>query len=72
MAHTLKFIATLQHIFAGDREGPQRNPLCAKIFKDTGHCSGKPASSVILEVAEKYSFLAAALKAKYVIEPSTE
>lgn len=70
-AHTLKFIASLQHTFASDREGPQRNPLCAKFLKNTGHNVGRPTKSVILEAAEKYAFLASALKAKYVIvEPS--
>ncbi|PZR43628.1 MAG: hypothetical protein DI537_61905, partial [Stutzerimonas stutzeri] len=63
--HSLKFVATLQHVLAHEGSA-QQNPLLARIDVRAGHGAGKPTAKVIAEVADLYSFAAAATKARWV------
>jgi prolyl oligopeptidase len=50
--HSHKFIATLQHVQAGER------PALARIEVDTGHGFGKPLALIASEWADLLAFAA--------------
>ncbi|HEY4219991.1 MAG TPA: prolyl oligopeptidase family serine peptidase, partial [Myxococcota bacterium] len=54
-AHSLKFAATLQSAQAGDA------PVLLRVDVKAGHGAGKPTEKVIEELADRWSFLRAAL-----------
>ncbi|KAK5879962.1 hypothetical protein CesoFtcFv8_023035 [Champsocephalus esox] len=62
--HSLKFIATLQHIVG--RSSKQTNPLFILVDTKSGHGAGKPTSKVIQEVADTYAFIARCLNISWV------
>ncbi|XP_061843326.2 prolyl endopeptidase isoform X1 [Nerophis lumbriciformis] len=62
--HSLKYIATLQHIVG--RDAKQVNPLFILVDTKSGHGAGKPTSKVIQEVADTYAFIARCLKISWV------
>ena len=51
--HSLKFIATLQHVAGGRSE----NPLLVRVETRAGHGMGKPVSKLIEETADTFGFL---------------
>lgn len=62
--HSLKFVATLQHVLGARKS--QTNPLLARVEVRAGHGAGKPTAKVIAELADLYSFAAAASGARWV------
>ncbi|KAM8832340.1 prolyl endopeptidase [Spinachia spinachia] len=62
--HSLKYIATLQHIVG--RDPKQTNPLFILVDTKSGHGAGKPTSKVIQEVADTYAFIARCLNISWV------
>lgn len=55
-AHTLKFVATLQHTYEGD------NPILMRIERKAGHGFGKPLTKVIEDLAYKFAFISQMLE----------
>uniref|UniRef100_A0A4W3HPQ4 Prolyl endopeptidase n=1 Tax=Callorhinchus milii TaxID=7868 RepID=A0A4W3HPQ4_CALMI len=62
--HSLKFIATLQHIVG--RSPRQTNPLFIYVDTKAGHGAGKPTAKVIQEVSDMYAFIAETLSLKWI------
>jgi prolyl oligopeptidase len=58
-AHSLKYLASLQHA------NPESGPFLGRIEVNAGHGAAKPTSKVIAEAADTYSFLACALGATW-------
>ncbi|KAF8702461.1 hypothetical protein HU200_032839 [Digitaria exilis] len=58
-SHTLKFLATMQHVLRAGAEGsPQTNPIIARIERKSGHGCGRPTQKIIDEAADRYAFAA--------------
>ncbi|EES11262.1 prolyl endopeptidase [Sorghum bicolor] len=59
-SHTLKFLATMQHVLRAGAEGgsPQTNPIIARIERNSGHCCGRSTQKIIDEAADRYAFAA--------------
>lgn len=58
-SHTLKFLATMQHVLRPGAEGsPQTNPVVARIERKSGHCCGRSTQKIIDEAADRYAFAA--------------
>ncbi|XP_062185662.1 uncharacterized protein LOC133889199 [Phragmites australis] len=58
-SHTLKFLATMQHVLRADAEGsPQTNPIIARIERKSGHGCGRSTQKIIDEAADRYAFAA--------------
>ncbi|XP_075058950.1 prolyl endopeptidase [Mixophyes fleayi] len=62
--HSLKFIATLQHIVG--RSPQQTNPLLIHVDTKAGHGAGKPTAKVIEEVSDTFAFIAQCLNLSWV------
>ncbi|KAG0457008.1 hypothetical protein HPP92_022165 [Vanilla planifolia] len=57
--HSLKLLATLQHVLCTSLEnGPQKNPIIARIDRKSGHGAGRPTQKMIEEAADRYGFVA--------------
>eukprot|EP00803_Ostreobium_quekettii_P007603 evm.model.scf_98.5 EVM.evm.TU.scf_98.5 scf_98:31915-34323(+) len=65
--HTHKLLATLQHVLAGKPDSLQRNPLIARIEVKVGHGAGRATDKIIEEETDVVGFMAAALKAKWIL-----
>uniref|UniRef100_A0A0A9HN74 Peptidase S9 prolyl oligopeptidase catalytic domain-containing protein n=1 Tax=Arundo donax TaxID=35708 RepID=A0A0A9HN74_ARUDO len=58
-SHTLKFLATMQHVLRAGAEGsPQTNPIIARIERKSGHGCGRSTQKIIDEAADRYAFAA--------------
>ncbi|CAD6259997.1 unnamed protein product [Miscanthus lutarioriparius] len=58
-SHTLKFLATMQHVLRAGAEGsPQTNPIIARIERNSSHCCGRSTQKIIDEAADRYAFAA--------------
>ncbi|TKW05952.1 hypothetical protein SEVIR_7G209900v4 [Setaria viridis] len=58
-SHTLKFLATLQHVLRAGAEGsPQTNPIIGRIERKSGHGCGRSTQKIIDEAADRYAFAA--------------
>ncbi|PAN39571.1 hypothetical protein PAHAL_7G252600 [Panicum hallii] len=58
-SHTLKFLATMQHVLrAGEEGSPQTNPIIARIERKSGHGCGRSTQKIIDEAADRYAFAA--------------
>lgn len=62
---SLKLLAQLQHVLAGDEGSSQRNPLLARIEVRAGHGAGKPTQKVIDEAADMFAFAAEVMGAPW-------
>ena len=63
--HSLKLLATLQHVLAGAPDSHQRNPLLARVEVRAGHGAGKPTDKVIAEATDMFAFAAHAVGASW-------
>lgn len=63
--HSLKLLATLQHVLAGAPGSQQRNPLLARVEVRAGHGAGKPTDKVIAETTDMFAFAAHAVGASW-------
>lgn len=66
-SHTLKMLATLQHVFSSDKSSHQKNALVARIEEQVGHGAGRPTEKIIDEETDIAAFMAAALQAKWAL-----
>ncbi|CAN6268887.1 unnamed protein product [Urochloa humidicola] len=58
-SHTLKFLATMQHVLrAGEEGSPQTNPIISRIERKSGHGCGRSVQKIIDEAADRYAFAA--------------
>jgi prolyl oligopeptidase len=62
--HSLKLLATLQHVLCTE-DSPQTNPIIGRIDRKSGHGAGRPTQKLIDEAAERYSFMAKMLGARW-------
>ncbi|KAB0355591.1 hypothetical protein FD755_021532, partial [Muntiacus reevesi] len=62
--HSLKFIATLQHLVGRSRK--QNNPLLIHVDTKAGHGAGKPTAKVIEEVSDMFAFIARCLNIDWI------
>ncbi|XP_057772730.1 uncharacterized protein LOC130992195 [Salvia miltiorrhiza] len=60
--HSLKFIATMQHVLCS----PHTNPMIARVERKAGHGAGKPTNKLIDEAADRYSFMAKMVGASWI------
>merc|ERR1719481_1899791 len=63
-SHSLKYMATLQHVLAGPNS-KQKAPLLIRVDCKAGHRAGKPTSKSIEEYTDLYCFLVKALGLQY-------
>ncbi|VFQ88492.1 unnamed protein product [Cuscuta campestris] len=70
-SHTLKFLATLQHVLCMRRTDAksavpmQRNPIVGRIERNAGHGCGCSTQKMIEMAADRYAFMARALHADW-------
>jgi len=62
--HSLKLLATLQHVLCAE-DSPQTNPIIGRIDRKSGHGAGRPTQKLIDEAADRYSFMAKMLGARW-------
>ncbi|KAG2641787.1 prolyl endopeptidase-like isoform X2 [Panicum virgatum] len=62
--HSLKLLATLQHVLCTE-DSPQTNPIIGRIDRKSGHGAGRPTQKLIDEAADRYSFMAKMLGARW-------
>jgi len=63
--HSLKHLAQLQHVLAGDEGAVQRNPLLVRVEVRAGHGAGKPTAKIIEETADAMGFAASVMGATW-------